>query len=157
MFNKSIFFSKVPKYLYHKDKTPYLTNPKKMSLIQSQYELFSYGVLIGSIFSFIGLAAFLNYKNSPEIIYLIWVFLSLIVLLSIHLTIKKGTMLCCVIISVAPSLIAINLIYDQLLGDTNSVKVILLSTLLMILINYGIRLIKIIYYQNKKNNLQERQ
>ena len=46
MLNKSIFFSKVPKYLYHKDKTPYFTNPKEMTLVQSQYELFSYGVLI---------------------------------------------------------------------------------------------------------------
>ena len=45
MLNKSIFFSKVPKYLYHKDKTPYFTNPKEMTLVQSQYELFSYGVL----------------------------------------------------------------------------------------------------------------
>ena len=51
MLNKSIFFSKVPKYLYHKDKTPYFTNPKEMTLVQSQYELFSYGVLIGTIFS----------------------------------------------------------------------------------------------------------
>ena len=50
MLNKSIFFSKVPKYLYHKDKTPYFTNPKEMTLVQSQYELFSYGVLIGTIF-----------------------------------------------------------------------------------------------------------
>ena len=67
MLNKSIFFSKVPKYLYHKDKTPYFTNPKEMTLVQSQYELFSYGVLIGTIFSFIGLAAFLSYKSSFDL------------------------------------------------------------------------------------------
>ena len=157
MLNKSIFFSKVPKYLYHKDKTPYFTNPKEMSLVQSQYELFSYGVLIGTIFSFIGLAAFLNYKTSFEFVYLIWMIFSLFVLASIHFTIKKSIMLCCVLISIAPSILVSHLIYDQFIGDKNFVKIVLLSTLLMILMKYGLRLIKIVYYQNNKNNLVEGQ
>ena len=157
MLNKSIFFSKVPKYLYHKDKTPYFTNPKEMTLVQSQYELFSYGVLIGSIFSFIGLAAFLSYKSSFDFVYLIWMVFSLSVLASIHFTIKKGIMLCCVLISITPSILVSHLIYDQFIGDKNFVKMVLLSTLLMILIKYGLRLIKIVYYQNNKNNLAERQ
>tara|TARA_B100001057_G_C22644963_1_gene869723 strand:+ start:255 stop:728 length:474 start_codon:yes stop_codon:yes gene_type:complete len=153
MLNKSIFFSKVPKYLYHKDKTPYFTNPKEMTLLQSQYELFSYGVLIGSIFSFIGLAAFLNYKTSSDFVYLIWMIFSLFVLASIHFTIKKSVMVCCVLISIAPSILVSHLIYDQFMGDKNFVKIILLSTLLMILMKYGLRLIKIVYYQNNKINL----
>ena len=157
MLNKSIFFSKVPKYLYHKDKTPYFTNPKEMTLVQSQYELFSYGVLIGTIFSFIGLAAFLNYKTSFEFVYLIWMIFSLFVLASIHFTIKKSVMLCCVLISIAPSILVSHLIYDQFIGNKNFVKIVLLSTLLMILIKYGLRLMKIVYYQNNKNNLVEGQ
>ena len=157
MLNKSIFFSKVPKYLYHKDKTPYFTNPKEMTLVQSQYELFSYGVLIGTIFSFIGLAAFLNYKTSFEFVYLIWIIFSLFVLASIHFTIKKSVMVCCVLISIAPSILVSHLIYDQFIGDKNFVKIVLLSTLLMILMKYGLRLIKIVYYQNNKNNLVEGQ
>ena len=157
MLNKSIFFSKVPKYLYHKDKTPYFTNPKEMTLVQSQYELFSYGVLIGTIFSFIGLAAFLNYKTSFEFVYLIWMIFSLFVLASIHFTIKKSVMLCCVLISIAPSILVSHLIYDQFIGNKNFVKIVLLSTLLMILMKYGLRLIKIVYYQNNKNNLVEGQ
>ena len=157
MLNKSIFFSKVPKYLYHKDKTPYFTNPKEMTLVQSQYELFSYGVLIGTIFSFIGLAAFLNYKTSFEFVHLIWMIFSLFILASIHFTIKKSVMVCCVLISIAPSILVSHLIYDQFIGDKNFVKIVLLSTLLMILIKYGLRLMKIVYYQNNKNNLVERQ
>ena len=157
MLNKSIFFSKVPKYLYHKDKTPYFTNPREMTLVQSQYELFSYGVLIGSIFSFIGLAAFLNYKISHEILYVAWMVTSFMVLVSIHFTIKKGIMPCCVLISIAPSILVFHLIYDQLISEINFIKIVLLSTLLMFLIKYGIRLIKIVYFQNKKNNLIERQ
>ena len=139
------------------DKTPYFTNPKEMTLVQSQYELFSYGVLIGTIFSFIGLAAFLNYKSSFDFVYLIWMVFSLSVLASIHFTIKKGIMLCCVLISITPSILVSHLIYDQLIGNKNFVKMVLLSTLLMFLIKYAIRLIKIVYYQNKKNNLVERQ
>jgi hypothetical protein len=128
-----------------------------MTLVQSQYELFSYGVLIGTIFSFIGLAAFLNYKSSFDFVYLIWMVFSLSVLASIHFTIKKGIMLCCVLISITPSILVSHLIYDQLIGNKNFVKMVLLSTLLMFLIKYAIRLIKIVYYQNKKNNLVERQ
>ena len=124
-----------------------------MTLVQSQYELFSYGVLIGTIFSFIGLAAFLNYKSSFDFVYLIWMVFSLSVLASIHFTIKKGIMLCCVLISITPSILVSHLIYDQLIGNKNFVKMVLLSTLLIFLIKYAIRLIKIVYYQNKKNNL----
>ena len=79
------------------------------------------------------------------------------VLASIHFTIKKGIMLCCVLISITPSILVSHLIYDQLIGNKNFVKMVLLSTLLMFLIKYAIRLIKIVYYQNKKNNLVERQ
>ena len=114
-------------------------------------------MLIGTIFSFIGLAAFLNYKSSYDFVYLIWMVFSLSVLASIHLTIKKSVMLCCVLISIAPSILVSHLIYDQLIGNKNFVKMVLLSTLLMFLIKYAIRLIKIVYYQNKKNNLVERQ
>mgnify|MGYP003318827214 CR=1 FL=1 len=89
MLNKSLFFSRIPKYLYHKDKTPYFTNPNKMSLVQSQYELFSYGVLIGTIFSFIGLAAILSIKNYFELEFVFWITFSLATIISIHLTIKK--------------------------------------------------------------------
>ncbi len=152
---KSIFFSKVPKYLYHKDKTPYFTNPRNMSLVQSQYELFSYGVFIGTIFAFVGLAAFLNFRVSLDLFYLMWILISLIVLISIHLTIKKGIMFCCIIISIAPSFLTLNLIYDQLVSNKNLLKIVLLSSLLMLLLKYGLRLIKIVYYQNKKNYLIE--
>ena len=64
MLEKSFFFSKVPKYLFDKDKTPYFTNPKDMSLLQSQYELFSYGVFLGTIALFLGTAAIIVVPTS---------------------------------------------------------------------------------------------
>ena len=150
MLNKSLFFSRIPKYLYHKDKTPYFTDPNKMSLVQSQYELFSYGVLIGTIFSFIGLAAILSIKNYFELEFVFWITFSLATIISIHLTIKKGIMICCYLISFAPSILVLNLIYDSFVNEVIFAKIVLLSILLIFLIKYGIRLIKIVFYQNKK-------
>ena len=150
MLNKSLFFSRIPKYLYHKDKTPYFTNPNKMSLVQSQYELFSYGVLIGTIFSFIGLAAILSIKNYFELKFVFWITFSLATIISIHLTIKKGIMICCYLISFAPSILVLNLIYHTFVNELSFAKIGLLSILLIFLVKYGIRLIKIVFYQNKK-------
>ena len=59
-----MWFSKVPGYIFDKQKTPYLTKAKELSLAQSQYELTAYGVFVGTIFGIIGLIAFYRmYKN----------------------------------------------------------------------------------------------
>ena len=56
-----MWFSKVPGYIFDKQKTPYLTKANELTLAQSQYELAAYGVFVGTIYAIIGLAAFLNY------------------------------------------------------------------------------------------------
>ncbi len=38
-----MWFSKVPGYLFDKQRTPYLTEAKDLTLAQSQYELVAYG------------------------------------------------------------------------------------------------------------------
>ena len=45
-----MWFSKVPGYIFDKQKTPYLTEAKELSLAQSQYELTAYGVFVGTIY-----------------------------------------------------------------------------------------------------------
>ena len=52
-----MWFSKVPGYIFDKQKTPYLTEAKDLTLAQSQYELTAYGVFVGTIYGIIGLAA----------------------------------------------------------------------------------------------------
>ena len=42
-----MWFSKVPGYIFDKQKTPYLTEAKDLTLAQSQYELAAYGVFVG--------------------------------------------------------------------------------------------------------------
>ena len=55
-----MWFSKVPGYIFDKQKTPYLTEAKDLTLAQSQYELAAYGVFVGTIYGIIGLAAVLS-------------------------------------------------------------------------------------------------
>ena len=155
MLEKSIFFSRVPKYLFDKDKTPYFTKPKNMSILQSQYELFSYGVFVGTIALFIGTAALVTYLKNYENTYVFLTILNLAIIGSIHLTIKKSISFCSYIMAFAPLILFAKLMYDTFLTTGSFVKIVLLATLMMIFVKYGIRLIKIVYYQNKKNKLEE--
>ena len=56
-----MWFSKVPGYVFDKQKTPYLTKAKDLTLAQSQYELVAYGIFVGSLFGIIALAATLTF------------------------------------------------------------------------------------------------
>ena len=67
-----MWFSKVPGYLFDKQRTPYLTEAKDLTLAQSQYELVAYGVFVGSLFGIVGLAAILTFFENSNFIYLIW-------------------------------------------------------------------------------------
>ena len=58
-----MWFSKVPGYIFDKQKTPYLTEAKDLTLAQSQYELVAYGVFVGTLYGIIGLAASLAFKH----------------------------------------------------------------------------------------------
>ena len=155
MLEKSIFFSRVPKYLFDKDKTPYFTSPKNMTLVQSQYELFSYGVFVGTIALFIGTAALVTYFKTFENLYLFLMIFNLAIILSIHLTIKKGITICSYLMASAPLILFGKIMYDELTTNMSFVKITLLLTLIVIFIKYGLRLIKIVYYQNKNNKLVE--
>ena len=148
MLEKSIFFSKIPKYLYDKDKTPYFTAPKDMTVAQSQYELFSYGVFIGTISLFVGIAALVTYLKTNENIYMVWTALNLGILLSIHLTIKKSILFCSYVIAFVPLLFFILLMHEAISNGSSFLKLAFLSVLILMFIKYGIRLIKIVYHQN---------
>jgi hypothetical protein len=68
-----MWFSKVPGYIFDKQKTPYLTEAKELTLAQSQYELVAYGVFVGTMYTIIGLAAALHILQNVTLIYLIGV------------------------------------------------------------------------------------
>ncbi len=150
MLEKSIFFSRIPKYLYDKDKTPYFTAPKNMTIAQSQYELFSYGVFIGTISLFIGLAALVTYLKTSENIYLLWTALNVAILFCIHLTIRKSLLFCSYVIAFVPLVFLSILMYEGIINESSLLKLAFLSVLMMIFTKYALRLIKIVYYQNNK-------
>ena len=154
MLEKSIFFSRIPKYLYDKDKTPYFTAPKDMTVAQSQYELFSYGVFIGTVSLFIGLAALFTYLKTYENMYMFLTGLNVVILLCIHLTIKKSIMFCSYVIAFVPILFLSILMYEGIKNESSLAKLIFLTLLVMIFIKYGIRLIRIVYHQNN-NEVKE--
>ncbi len=155
MLEKSIFFSRVPKYLFDKDKTPYFTKPKDLTLVQSQYELFSFGVFVGTIALFIGIAAIINYLKSYENIYIFLILFNFTIICSIHLTIKKSLSFCSYLMASAPLILFGKLIYEEFFSTGSLFKIMFLAALIMIFTRYGIRLIKIVYYQNKKNKVEE--
>ena len=84
-----MWFSKVPGYIFDKQKTPYLTEAKELSLAQSQYELTAYGVFVGTIYGIIGLAAMLSIFKGDNWIYYIWLFASASVIYSIFSVIRN--------------------------------------------------------------------
>ena len=63
-----MWFSKVPGYIFDKQKTPYLTEAKELTLAQSQYELVAYGVFVGTLYGIIGLAATLAFFENNDLI-----------------------------------------------------------------------------------------
>ena len=65
-----MWFSKVPGYIFDKQKTPYLTEAKDLTLAQSQYELAAYGVFVGTIYGIIGLwLLFIKFFEGNNLIY----------------------------------------------------------------------------------------
>ena len=84
-----MWFSKVPGYIFDKQKTPYLTEAKDLTLAQSQYELVAYGVFVGTLYGIIGLAATLAFFENNDLLYLLWITSSVIVIYSILMKLTK--------------------------------------------------------------------
>ena len=133
-----MWFSKVPGYIFDKQKTPYLTEAKELTLAQSQYELAAYGVFVGTMYSIIGLAAALNLLQNATLIHLIWLFVSLGVIGSIFNVIRKY----------------------EIIANASFVSLTILLCFLLLSIKYGWRVTKIVAWQRytgefKTNNYKK--
>ena len=109
-----MWFSKIPGYIFDKQKTPYLTEAKDLTLAQSQYELAAYGVFTGSLYGIIGLAAILTFFENNNPIYLGWLVLSVVVIYSIFSVMRKYELIASYIISLAPAVIIVFCIFEGL-------------------------------------------
>ena len=142
-----MWFSKVPGYIFNKEKTPYLTKANELTLAQSQYELVAYGVFVGTIYTIIGLAAFLNYIENSSPLYLLWLLGSVAVIHSVFSVIKKYEVISSYIISLAPSFIVGICFYDGVIKSASFVTLTIFVCFLLLSLKYGWRVTKIVAWQ----------
>ena len=142
-----MWFSKVPGYIFDKQKTPYLTEAKNLSLAQSQYELTAYGVFVGTIYGIIGLAAILSIFKGNDPTYYIWLFASLSVIYSIFSVIRRYELISSYIISLAPSVIVALCFYEALIKNSSLLSLTIFVCLFLISLKYGWRISRIVAWQ----------
>ena len=142
-----MWFSKVPGYIFDKQKTPYLTQAKDLTLAQSQYELAAYGVFVGTIYGIIGLAATLSIFESNNSIYYIWLFASVSVIYSIFSVIRNYELFSSYIISLAPSVIVLFCFYEAIIKNSSLLTMTIFVCLLLFSLKYGWRISRIVAWQ----------
>ena len=142
-----MWFSKVPGYIFDKQKTPYLTEAKEQSLAQSQYELTAYGVFVGTIYGIIGLAAMLSIFEGNNWIYYIWLLASVLVIYSIFNVIRKYELFSSYVIALAPSIIVLFCFFEALTKNSSLFTIIIFACLLLLSLKYGWRVSRIVAWQ----------
>ena len=147
-----MWFSKVPGYVFDKQKTPYLTKPKDLTLAQSQYELVAYGIFVGSLFGIIALAATLTFYETNNMIYLLWLVASLGVIGSIFGVVRKNDLTSSYLISFGPSTIIAISFYEALIANASILPLTIFVCLFILSIKYGWRVIKIVWWQKYYEN-----
>ena len=147
-----MWFSKVPGYVFDKQKTPYLTKAKDLTLAQSQYELVAYGIFVGSLFGIIALAATLTFFDTNNIIYLLWLVASLGVIGSIFGVVRKNDLISSYLISFGPSIIIGISFYEALIAKSSILPLTIFVCLFMLSVKYGWRVIKIVEWQKYNEN-----
>ena len=142
-----MWFSKVPGYIFNKEKTPYLTKANELTLAQSQYELVAYGVFVGTIYAIVGLAAFLNYIENSSPLYLLWLIGSVAVIHSVFSVIKKYEVIPTYIISLAPAFIVGICFYDGVTESASFVTLTIFVCFFLLSLKYGWRVTRIVAWQ----------
>ena len=142
-----MWFSKVPGYIFDKQKTPYLTEAKDLTLAQSQYELAAYGVFVGSLYGIVGLAASLTYLKNNDPIYLGWLMASVAVIYSIFAVVRKYELIGSYIISVAPSVIVAYSLFEAFKNNSSFLTLTIFLCLFLLSLKYGWRVSRIVAWQ----------
>ena len=142
-----MWFSKVPGYIFDKQKTPYLTSAKDLSLAQSQYELTAYGVFVGTMYGIIGLAALLSIFEGNNSIYYIWLCVSVSVICSIFNVIRKYELFSSYVIALAPSIIVGLCFYEALAKNASLLSLTIFVCLFLLSLKYGWRISRIVAWQ----------
>ena len=132
-----MWFSKVPGYIFDKQKTPYLTEAKDLTLAQSQYELVAYGVFVGTLYGIIGLAATLAFFENNHLLYLLWITASVAVIYSIFSVIRKYELIASYIISIAPPIVVAFCSYQAFLKKSSFLTLTIFLCLFLLTSKYS--------------------
>ena len=146
-----MWFSKVPGYIFDKQKTPYLTEAKDLTLAQSQYELVAYGVFVGTLYGIIGLAATLAFFENNHLLYLLWITASVAVIYSIFSVIRKYELIASYVISIAPPIVVAFCSYEAFLKKSSFLTLTIFLCLFLLTLKYSWRVIKIVFWQRHNN------
>ena len=149
-----MWFSKIPGYLFDKQRTPYLTEAKDLTLAQSQYELVAYGVFVGSLFGFVGLAATLTFLENSNLIYLIWSLSSAVMIYSIFNVIRNYELISSYIISIGPSIIVAFCFYEALMDTSSILTLTIFVCLFLLSLKYGWRITRVVAWQKHNGNIE---
>ena len=90
---------------------------------------------------------FLIEANNLNLIFLIWLFLSLAVIFSIFNVIKKYEIFSSYIISIAPAIIVGFCIYEGILKDLSFVNLTIFACFFLLSLKYGWRISRIVAWQ----------
>jgi len=146
-----MWFSKVPGYIFDKQKTPYLTEAKDLTLAQSQYELVAYGVFVGTIYGIIGLAATLAFFENNDFLYLLWITSSVTVIYSIFSVIRKYELIASYIISIAPLVVVAFCSYEAFMKNSSFLTLTIFLCLFLLSSKYSWRVARIVFWQRHNN------
>ena len=146
-----MWFSKVPGYIFDKQKTPYLTEAKDLTLAQSQYELVAYGVFVGTLYGIIGLAATLAFFESNDLLYLLWISSSVTVIYSIFSVIRKYELIASYIISIAPPIVVAFCSYEAFIKNSSFLTLTIFLCLFLLSSKYSWRVARIVFWQRHNN------
>ena len=146
-----MWFSKVPGYIFDKQKTPYLTDAKNLTLAQSQYELVSYGVFVGTLYGIIGLAASLAFFENNNFLYLLWIIGSVTVIYSIFSVVRKYELIASYVISIAPPVVVAVCSYEAFIKNSSFLTLTIFLCLFLLSSKYSWRVVRIVFWQRHNN------
>ena len=138
-----LWFSNVRKYIWNRDWTPYFTAPDRLSVIQARHELFAYCVLLGSVFGLVFVGSLLTLAGGAAAKPVLWLAVSGMVLWACIGLVRTGEVVSAWLVALAPALILLEVVQAGFEADAFGRDRLLMSALLIALLLYGRRVLRV--------------
>ena len=144
------WFANVGKYLWSRETTPDFTAPNAMTRVQARHEVFAYAVLLGSVFAIVGIAGVIATFRNPAAGPLLWTAVCGLVLWGCFSSARLRGTLAAWVVAAAPAALLIQFAFSGFSPQSTRVDQILLVIIVLILLRYGWRIVRIVRHQNGK-------